>query len=159
MKKRVERDRDDSSYVITTYEGVHNHWDSLYQLLQSNISSCLPSHLVLFHHQCMSIYYLEMKINYYFLWIYFAHESINHNHSNNNIHLLTCFKLYLSVSCSQPINHHTFYVIFLLAILIKWTNTHNCFQEKCILILNYKTTKDKTYFYIWTKNTSIDNIK
>lgn len=25
MKKRVERDRDDSSYVITTYEGVHNH--------------------------------------------------------------------------------------------------------------------------------------
>ena len=25
MKKRVERDRDDYSYVITTYEGVHNH--------------------------------------------------------------------------------------------------------------------------------------
>lgn len=25
MKKRIERDRDDKSYVITTYEGVHNH--------------------------------------------------------------------------------------------------------------------------------------
>ncbi|KAK9271836.1 hypothetical protein L1049_002201 [Liquidambar formosana] len=25
VKKRVERDRDDSSYVITTYDGVHNH--------------------------------------------------------------------------------------------------------------------------------------
>lgn len=25
MKKTVERDRDDSCYVITTYDGVHNH--------------------------------------------------------------------------------------------------------------------------------------
>ncbi|XP_027336932.1 probable WRKY transcription factor 50 [Abrus precatorius] len=25
VKKRVERDREDSSYVLTTYDGVHNH--------------------------------------------------------------------------------------------------------------------------------------
>lgn len=25
VKKRVERDRDDSSYVITSYDGIHNH--------------------------------------------------------------------------------------------------------------------------------------
>jgi WRKY DNA -binding domain len=25
VKKRVERDKDNRSYVITTYEGVHNH--------------------------------------------------------------------------------------------------------------------------------------
>ncbi|KAI3409678.1 WRKY domain-containing protein [Psidium guajava] len=25
VKKRVERDRDDPGYVITTYEGIHNH--------------------------------------------------------------------------------------------------------------------------------------
>jgi hypothetical protein len=25
VKKRVERDRDDPSYVVTTYEGVQNH--------------------------------------------------------------------------------------------------------------------------------------
>ncbi|KAG2666817.1 hypothetical protein I3843_15G079900 [Carya illinoinensis] len=28
VKKRVERDRDDPRYVITTYEGVHNHQSS-----------------------------------------------------------------------------------------------------------------------------------
>ncbi|XP_023908210.2 probable WRKY transcription factor 50 isoform X1 [Quercus suber] len=28
VKKRVERDRDDPRYVITTYEGVHNHESS-----------------------------------------------------------------------------------------------------------------------------------
>ncbi|XP_040997210.1 probable WRKY transcription factor 50 isoform X2 [Juglans microcarpa x Juglans regia] len=28
VKKRVERDRDDPKYVITTYEGVHNHQSS-----------------------------------------------------------------------------------------------------------------------------------
>ncbi|MBA0570218.1 hypothetical protein Golob_003898 [Gossypium lobatum] len=26
VKKRIERDRDDHSYVITTYEGSHNHY-------------------------------------------------------------------------------------------------------------------------------------
>ena len=25
MKKRVERDKDDVSYVVTMYEGIHNH--------------------------------------------------------------------------------------------------------------------------------------
>ncbi|KAK7318530.1 hypothetical protein RJT34_03233 [Clitoria ternatea] len=30
VKKRVERDRDDSSYVITTYEGVHTHESPYY---------------------------------------------------------------------------------------------------------------------------------
>ncbi|KAF5468606.1 hypothetical protein F2P56_012748 [Juglans regia] len=28
VKKRVERDKDDPKYVITTYEGVHNHQSS-----------------------------------------------------------------------------------------------------------------------------------
>ncbi|CAH2044462.1 unnamed protein product [Thlaspi arvense] len=29
VKKRIERDRDDSSFVITTYEGSHNHSSSM----------------------------------------------------------------------------------------------------------------------------------
>ncbi|KAK7358908.1 hypothetical protein VNO77_00849 [Canavalia gladiata] len=37
VKKRVERDRDDSSYVITTYDGVHNH-ESPFTTYYSQIS-------------------------------------------------------------------------------------------------------------------------
>ncbi|KAL8152291.1 hypothetical protein V2J09_010051 [Rumex salicifolius] len=29
VKKRIERDRDDNRYVITTYEGIHNHQNSV----------------------------------------------------------------------------------------------------------------------------------
>ncbi|XWS33246.1 hypothetical protein CRYUN_Cryun22dG0064900 [Craigia yunnanensis] len=35
VKKRIERDRDDRSYVITTYEGVHNH-ESPYMVYYNN---------------------------------------------------------------------------------------------------------------------------
>ncbi|XP_022977955.1 probable WRKY transcription factor 51 [Cucurbita maxima] len=33
VKKRVERDRDDSSYVITTYEGIHNHASPFFDMV------------------------------------------------------------------------------------------------------------------------------
>nr|WFL37663.1 WRKY transcription factor 11 [Crocus sativus] len=40
VKKRVERDRDDPSYVITTYDGIHNHTSSdvVYYATQDDIS-------------------------------------------------------------------------------------------------------------------------
>lgn len=40
VKKRVERDRDDPSYVITTYDGVHNHTsaDVVYYATQDTAS-------------------------------------------------------------------------------------------------------------------------
>nr|QFI57462.1 WRKY67 [Glycyrrhiza glabra] len=41
VKKRVERDRDDSSYVITTYDGVHNH-ESPFTSHYSQISFVQP---------------------------------------------------------------------------------------------------------------------
>ncbi|TKY73892.1 WRKY transcription factor 51 [Spatholobus suberectus] len=49
VKKRVERDRDDSNYVLTTYEGVHNHespctaYYSQMSLVHSNNWALQPS--------------------------------------------------------------------------------------------------------------------
>ncbi|XP_019436850.1 PREDICTED: probable WRKY transcription factor 50 isoform X2 [Lupinus angustifolius] len=42
VKKTVERDRDDSSYVITTYDSVHNH-ESPFSTSYTQISSFLSS--------------------------------------------------------------------------------------------------------------------
>ncbi|GLT68911.1 hypothetical protein SLA2020_411040 [Shorea laevis] len=44
VKKRIERDRDDSSYVITTYEGVHNH-ESPCMAYYNQMPSLMPSTL------------------------------------------------------------------------------------------------------------------
>ncbi|XP_061949511.1 probable WRKY transcription factor 51 [Populus nigra] len=50
VKKRVERDREDSRYVLTSYDGVHNHespcmvyYDSQMPLMASNAWTLQPS--------------------------------------------------------------------------------------------------------------------
>ena len=42
MKKRIERDIDDESYVVTTYEGVHNH-ESPYMVYYNQMPLMAPN--------------------------------------------------------------------------------------------------------------------
>ncbi|XP_007048143.2 PREDICTED: probable WRKY transcription factor 51 [Theobroma cacao] len=42
VKKRIERDRDDTSYVITTYDGIHNH-DSPYMVYYNQMPIVAPN--------------------------------------------------------------------------------------------------------------------
>ncbi|XVF61782.1 hypothetical protein PTKIN_Ptkin08bG0158000 [Pterospermum kingtungense] len=42
VKKRIERDRDDKSYVITSYEGVHNH-ESPYMVYYNQMPLMAPN--------------------------------------------------------------------------------------------------------------------
>ncbi|XVF17121.1 hypothetical protein REPUB_Repub10bG0091900 [Reevesia pubescens] len=42
VKKRIEKDRDDNNYVITTYEGVHNH-ESPYMLYYNQMPLMAPN--------------------------------------------------------------------------------------------------------------------